>query len=202
MIKTIVFDFGDVFLNLDKQATKVALEKYGISEFSAEMKQKNEAYEMGLIPTRDFVGYYTEKFPQLSEEDFIAAWNSILLDFPKHKLSFLQQLADENIFQLILLSNTNELHIQWVEEHIPFFSEFKACFDAVYLSHEIEMRKPNKDIFEFVLRNHDRNPEEILFIDDTTENTEAAAKLGIQVWNIKPRMEDVVDLFAIHKVLV
>lgn len=202
MIKTIVFDFGDVFLNLDKQATKVALEKYGISEFSAEMKQKNEAYEMGLIPTKDFIGYYTGKFPQLSEEDFIAAWNSILLDFPKHKLSFLQQLADENIFQLILLSNTNELHIQWVEEHIPFFSEFKACFDAVYLSHEIEMRKPNKDIYEFVLRNHDRKPEEVLFIDDTTENTEAAAKLGIQVWNIKPRMEDVVDLFAIHKVLV
>ncbi len=202
MIKTIVFDFGDVFLNLDKQATKVALEKYGISEFSAEMKQKNEAYEMGLIPTKDFIGYYTEKFPQLSEEDFIAAWNSILLDFPKHKLSFLQQLANENIFQLILLSNTNELHIQWVEEHIPFFSEFKACFDAVYLSHEIEMRKPNKDIYEFVLRNHDRKPEEVLFIDDTTENTDAAAKLGIQVWNIKPRMEDVVDLFAIHKVLV
>lgn len=202
MIKTIVFDFGDVFLNLDKKATKVALQKYGIDDFSAEMKQKNEAYEMGLIPTKDFIRYYTEKFPQLSKEKFTAAWNSILLDFPVHKLKFLQQLAQENIFQLVLLSNTNELHIDWVEEHIPFFNEFKACFHAFYLSHEIEMRKPNKDIFEFVLRNHERQPNEVLFIDDTKENTDAARQLGMQVWNIQPGVEDVVDLFSIHKVLV
>lgn len=202
MIKTIVFDFGDVFLNLDKKATKVALQKYGIDDFSAEMKQKNEAYEMGLIPTKDFISYYTEKFPQLSKEEFMAAWNSILLDFPVHKLKFLQQLAQENIFQLVLLSNTNELHIDWVEEHIPFFNEFKECFHAFYLSHDIEMRKPNKDIFEFVLRNHERQPNEVLFIDDTKENTDAARQLGMQVWNIQPGVEDVVDLFSIHKVLV
>ncbi len=202
MIKTIVFDFGDVFLNLDKAATKIALNKYGIADFTHEMILKNEAYEMGLIPTKDFVGYYTEKFPQLSKETFIAAWNSILLDFPKHKLEFLQRLADENIFELILLSNTNELHIEWVEEHIPHFSAFKACFDAFYLSHEIEMRKPNKDIFEFVLRNHEKEAHEVLFVDDTQANTEAAKALGIQVWNIQPGIEDVVDLFSIHKVFV
>jgi len=202
MIKSIVFDFGDVFLNLDKKATKVALQKYGIDDFSAEMKQKNEAYEMGLIPTKDFISYYTEKFPQLSKEEFTGAWNSILLDFPIHKLMFLQQLAQENIFEIILLSNTNELHIDWVEEHIPFFNEFKECFDAFYLSHEIEMRKPNKDIFEFVLRNHERQPHEVLFIDDTKENTDTAHQMGMQVWNIQPGVEDIVDLFSIHKVLV
>lgn len=202
MINTLVFDFGDVFLNLDKSATRRALEKFGISDFSPEMKLKNEAYEMGLIPTKDFISYYTEKFPLLSEEEFIIAWNSILLDFPIHKLNFLKRLAEEHIFELILLSNTNELHIAWVEEHVPFFNDFKACFHAFYLSHEIEMRKPNKDIYEFVLRNHERVPEQVLFIDDTFENTEAAKSLGIQVWNIQPRVEDVVDLFSIHKVLV
>jgi putative hydrolase of the HAD superfamily len=202
MIKTLLFDFGDVFLSLDKSATQTHLNRFGISEFSEEMTIKNKAYEMGLISTKDFVAYYTEKFPQLSELDFIHAWNSILLDFPKHKLDFIKNIASDNQFELILLSNTNDLHIQWVEENIALFREFKACFDAFYLSHEIELRKPNEDIYQFILENHSRKPEEILFVDDTKENTDAAAKLGFHTWHLQAGKEDVVDLFNINRHLI
>lgn len=202
MIKTLLFDFGDVFLTLDKSATQTHLKRFGITEFNKEMLIKNQAYEMGLIPTKDFISYYTEKFPQLSELDFIHAWNSILIDFPKHKLDFLKNLAADKQFQLILLSNTNDLHIQWVEENIAIYSEFKACFDAFYLSHEIELRKPNADVFKFILDNHSRKPEEILFIDDTKENTDAADKLGLKTWNLQAGNEDVVDLFNVNRFLI
>ena len=68
--------------------------------------------------------------------------------------------------------------------------------DRFYLSHEIHLRKPNEDIYKFVLNENKLLPQETFFIDDTKENTITANALGIHVWNINPTCEDVVDLFT------
>lgn len=201
MIKTIIFDFGDVFLNLDKAATARELQQLEISHFSEEMLQKNREYEKGLITSEEFIESYCSNFPQLTSEAFQRSWNAILIDFPKHRLEFLKKLKNEGNYKLILLSNTNHIHIDWVKENIDCFEEFRACFDAFYLSQEINLRKPDPEIYEFVLEQHDLNPEETLFIDDTAENTEAAAKLGIHTWNIDPVNEDITELFTAKKEL-
>lgn len=197
MIKTIIFDFGDVFLNLDKPATARELKKLEISHFSEEMLQKNQLYEKGLITSEEFISGYCETFPQLTSEAFTNSWNAILVDFPKHRLEFLKELREERPYELILLSNTNHIHIDWVKQRVPFFEEFRNCFDAFYLSQEINLRKPDAEIYQFVLEKHNLLPEETLFIDDTRENTAAAAKLGIHTWNIDPKNEDVTDLFTV-----
>ncbi len=201
MIKTIIFDFGDVFLDLDKAATKRELEKMEISEFSEEMIEKNLQYEKGLISSEDFIRAYCETFPQLSAEAFTSSWNAILVKFPKHRLRFLQQLSKEGKYKLILLSNTNDIHIDWVKQNVVFFEDFRKCFDAFYLSQELNLRKPDHSIYEFVLQQHNLVPKETLFIDDTPENTAAAAQLNIHTWNIDPLNQDVVDLFEIKKEL-
>lgn len=201
MIKNIIFDFGDVFLDLDKAATKRELERLKISDFSEEMIEKNLQYEQGLITSEEFISSYCDSFPQLSAEKFTSSWNAILLKFPEHRLRFLQQLSEENKYKLILLSNTNDIHIEWVKQNVDFFEDFKNCFDAFYLSQEINLRKPDHSIFEFVLKKHDLKPEETLFIDDTPENTTAAAELNIHTWNIDPAKEDVVDLFKVKREL-
>lgn len=197
MIKTIIFDFGDVFLNLDKPATARELDKLEISHFSEEMLKQNKLYEKGLISSEEFVSGYCESFPKLTSEAFTSSWNAILVDFPQHRLEFLKKLKKEGDYQLILLSNTNHIHIDWVKQNIPFFGEFKNCFDAFYLSQEINLRKPDAEIYQYVLEKHDLKPEETLFIDDTAENTDAAAQLGIHTWNIDPAKEDVTDLFTV-----
>lgn len=201
MIKTIIFDFGDVFLNLDKAATKRELERHAISDFSEEILQKNREYEMGLLSSEEFIGTYCSNYPQLTSEAFTNSWNAILLKFPEHRLKFLKELQEEGKYKLILLSNTNDIHIDWVKENIGFFEDFKNCFDAFYLSQEINLRKPEHSIYEFVLKQHDLKPEETLFIDDTPENTKAASELKIHTWNIDPATQDVVDLFTIKKEL-
>lgn len=198
MIKTIIFDFGDVFLNLDKPATQRELERLEIKNFSEEQLLHNKQYEKGLITSDEFINGYLEQYPHLTETDFTNSWNAILVDFPEHRLEFLKRLSKEGKYQLILLSNTNDIHIDWVKENVPFFKEFQDCFDAFYLSQEINFRKPDASIYEFVIKTHDLKPEETLFIDDTPENTDAAADLGIHTWNIDPANEDVVDLFE-HK---
>ncbi|NJW55766.1 HAD family hydrolase, partial [Salinimicrobium oceani] len=98
--------------------------------------------------------------PQLNSEVFTGSWNAILLDFPKHRLEFLKRLKKEGKYTLILLSNTNHIHIDWVKENVEFFEEFRNCFDAFYLSQEINLRKPDAEIYEYVLAKHNLNPEE------------------------------------------
>ena len=199
MIKTIIFDFGDVFINLDKEGILYnALNIFGIDSFPAAMLKTNALYEMGLITTDSFLKFYTNEFPHVSKKNMINLWNSILKDFPIHRLDFLNELSKQKDYKLILLSNTNTLHIDWIIEHVPFYEEFKNCFDAFYLSHEIHLRKPNRDIYEFVLNKNSIKPEECLFIDDTAENTDTAKSIGINTWNINPKNEDVINLFTVN----
>lgn len=201
MIKTLIFDFGDVFVNLDKPATLREMKKFKIEEITPQTQELNQEYEKGLISSEEFLQHYQKEYKVLEEVDVLDSWNAVLVDFPKYRFEFLEKLASEKKYQLILLSNTNEIHIDWIKENVSFFDEFKSYFDAFYLSHEINFRKPDAEIYEFVLKNHDLNPEECLFIDDTKENTDAAEALGIHTWNIDPTKEDVIELFKAKKEL-
>lgn len=202
MIKTIIFDFGDVFINLDKEgAMQNALELFEMETLSEDLIAVNTLYEQGLMSTEEFVTFYTENFPKLTKKEIIEAWNYIICDFPPKRLDFITQLAKDKKYNLILLSNTNELHIDCIKEQVSFYQDFKSCFNNFYLSHEIMLRKPNADIFKFVLNKNNLKAEDCLFIDDTKENTDAAAKLGINVWNNNPKTEDVIDLFTIKSEL-
>jgi len=196
MIKNIIFDFGDVFINLDKSATVQELSKLGNFSLTKETTTTFNLYEVGKISTPDFITYLQSTVTKSSENEVINAWNAILLDFPSYRLDFIKQLSAEKKYNLILLSNTNELHINWIKENVHFYEEFKSCFDSFYLSHEIHLRKPNTDIFNFVLNNNKIKASETLFIDDTTANTESASRLGIHIWNNDPKTEDVTNLFT------
>lgn len=196
MIKNIIFDFGDIFINLDKEATYKELSKLGVTNISEDMIETYYQYEMGLISTDKFISFYKAKFPDLKNEDLVNAWNAILLDFPKHRLTFLKELVKSNEYRIFLLSNTNDLHISWIQKKWgeELYNDFKNCFEQFYLSHEINFRKPNANIYEFVLNKNNLKASETIFIDDTKENTDAAKELGMQVWNLIPGKEDVVDL--------
>jgi len=200
IINTIIFDFGDVFINLDKQgAMKHALNLFELEELPEELVSINTLYEQGFISTEEFVAFYTENFENLSKTEIIDAWNFILKDFPEERLEFLKTLASEKKYTLILLSNTNDLHINWVKENVSFYEEFKSCFDKFYLSHEINLRKPNADIYEFVLQENNLKAENCFFIDDTKSNTDTASQLGIKIWNIDETQQDIINLFTLNK---
>ncbi|MCF8273137.1 MAG: HAD family phosphatase [Flavobacteriaceae bacterium] len=200
MIKNIVFDFGNVFLNLDIDgAIQNALKLFKLKKFPDEMIAINSLFEQGFMSSEEFIEFYSENFPNIPEEALIDNWNFMLKDFPKHRLDFLLDLKKSSKYKLILLSNTNEIHINWVKEHIPFYEDFKNCFDKFYLSHEIALRKPNAAIFEFVLKENNIVAKETLFIDDVLDNINSAKKLGYHVWHINAEKEDVTTLFKTKK---
>jgi putative hydrolase of the HAD superfamily len=197
MIDTLIFDFGDVFINLDKKSAHENALKLVRADVIPNLVTKiNEQYETGFINNVTFLQFYTSHFPWLNNDIVIESWNSMIKDFPKYRLEFLKQLKNEGRFKLILLSNTNQIHINYVKATVPFYEDFKACFDWFFLSHEINLRKPNANIYDFVLKTTDTNPENTIFIDDTRENTVAAHKLGIKTWNINPETDDITELFT------
>jgi glucose-1-phosphatase len=61
MIDTIIFDFGDIFINLDKQATISELQKLGMKEWNSEFDRLNLMFEVGEISHDDFLEETTSK---------------------------------------------------------------------------------------------------------------------------------------------
>lgn len=197
MIKNIIFDFGDVFINLDKQVIFREMLKFGgTTELTSEMVMLNDTYEVGEMSTEKFIENLGNAYPQASPEEIIRIWNSMLLDFPDERLEFIETLAEEGDYRLFLLSNTNALHIPHVEKIMGSekFNRFKNSFEKFYLSHEINLRKPNAEIYEFVLTENGLKAEETFFIDDTHGNTEAAEKMGLLCWNLQVGQEDIIQL--------
>ena len=196
MIDTIIFDFGDIFINLDKEATPLALKKLGLKEWNSNLDALNLDFEKGKISEMEFIIGLQNYIPNASIHQIREAWNAILLDFPLYRLEFLQMLSQK--YRLFLLSNTDSIHIERFQHKagISFYRDFYQCFEKVYFSFELGMRKPDSAIFEFVIKEHNLLPKNTLFVDDNLQNIESAEKLGLQVWHLQKGEEDVIDLFA------
>ncbi len=195
MINTIIFDFGDVFINLDKAAQTNELAKLGLKNWPEDLGALNIAFEKGKITELEFIEGFQKHLPNATIEDIRFAWNAVITDFPLYRLEFLQMLSLN--YKLFLLSNTDAMHIDKFQHKagISFYRDFYKCFEKVYFSFELKMRKPDIDIFNYIIKKHELSPKRTLFIDDNKQNTDAAASLGLQVWHLQVGQEDVVDLF-------
>lgn len=194
-VQNIIFDLGGVLLNIDYKATEQAFVQLGIQDFHTLFNQfhANELFsqlETGTVAEERFFEQLQESSGlQLKREDILKAWNAMLLDFRDESIAFLRSIR--NRYGVYLLSNTNELHLQAFQlifrQQYPE-SSLDDLFDAAYYSHRIGYRKPHKEAFEWVLRQHQLEPEQTLFIDDSLPNIEAAAQLQIQTVHLLPGM--------------
>ncbi len=195
MIKNIIFDFGDVFMDLDKKATPLALKKLGLI-WDEKWEKVNFKLETGLLAPQDFLQQLQNALPKASPQEILAAWNAVMVDFPNHRLQFLTQLSQK--YRLFLLSNTDYIHFNYFENKwgSEFSKQFYACFEGTYYSYVLQVKKPNTVGFRHILKQHQLQPSETLFVDDNAKNTATAASLGLHTWTITVGKDDVVDLFS------
>ena len=195
MINTIIFDFGDIFVNLDKEGTRNEFKKLGLDGFNEELMEMNNLFERGKISELEFIQSFQKQIPNATIDEVRKAWNTIIGDFPLYRLEFLQMLVGK--YRLFLLTNTDAIHISHFEHKVgmSFSRDFYQCFEKVYYSYEMGMRKPDPSIYSYIVNKHDLSPKRTLFVDDKKVNTDAAASIGIHVWNLQVGQEDVVDLF-------
>jgi glucose-1-phosphatase len=181
-ISTIIFDLGGVLLDLDQGKTLRAFARRGL-----DLEDVNEAspifadFETGKISAVDFRhGIRTLFKGNITDTEIDEAWNAMLLDTYEERFNILEGLRKQ--FRIYLLSNTNSIHIDWVRDYLHKnfgLERWDSLFDKQYLSYEIGLRKPNKDIYEYVLKDIQKEPQECLFIDDSYANIKGAASAGI-----------------------
>ena len=188
-IKNIIFDLGGVILNLDYSKTDKEFHKLGLNNFSKLYSKKKQSkifddFEKGRFSAEKFIFLIkqAEKL-KIKDSDFINAWNAMLLEIPKERMEFIKRLKKD--YNIYLLSNTNEIHIKKFEADLRknnWLRDFQDCFDQVYYSSNMGMRKPDYDCFNKVLEDHNLKAHETLFIDDSVQHIEGAKKVGINAY--------------------
>lgn len=191
-IKNIIFDLGDVIIDLSIPGTIARLAERA-QRTTDEVKSiywTSEAFhkhEKGLLTDADFHQEANSLLgTNMSFEEFSEIWNSMLIRIPIERLRLLKDLSSR--FRLFLLSNTNEIHLnrftQMMEEVSPGYP-LESYFEKAYYSHKVGMRKPDAEIFNFVVRENGLSPHETLFLDDNPGNIRGATLVGIQSLLIK-----------------
>lgn len=186
-IKNIIFDLGGVLININYEKTKEAFIKLGFNNFE-EMYSQYSADELfanletGKVSANVFIQKLQIAHPQnVSSDAIINAWNAMILDFRIPSLEYLNVLAKS--YNIYLFSNTNIIHMEEVHKKLlesTGNSNLDAYFKKAYYSYKMGYRKPNKDSFEFLLRDANIAKEETIFIDDSYNNIETAHKMGLQ----------------------
>lgn len=188
-IKHIIFDLGNVILNIEYQKTIDEFNKIGIQDasiFYSQSIQKEifNLLETGKISEFDFIIEVNKLCPKASHKQILKAWNALILDLPEKRLSLINKLKSS--FSIYLLSNTNAIHINEIIKKIGVkkYNRFYSLFKKVYYSHEIGLRKPNPEAFNIILKENNLNTSEVLFIDDSIQHIKSAKQLGIKTYHL------------------
>jgi len=80
-------------------------------------------------------------------------------------------------YQLIILSNNNDITSKTLRNE---YSDLLNLFDKVYFSNEVGLKKPDRDFFEYVIKDKNLVPEDSVFIDDKEKNVKASQSAGMK----------------------
>jgi len=193
VIKNIIFDLGGIFINLAYPKTERAFIQLGVTNFPSLYTQHFvsdifERLETGKISPEEFYeGFRSISGLPLTDTQIRDAWNAMLLDFPVARIEWLEKIAEK--YKIFLFSNTNKIHYDFFKEVYTKDTgraNFDNLFIKAYYSHDLGLRKPNAEAFNFILEEQGLSAAETLFIDDTISNIEGAQKVGLQTIHLVP----------------
>lgn len=178
-LRTIIFDLGRVIVPFDfDRAYARVTERTGLSR--DEIRERVRAsgivprLESGQIEPRPFVEQFCRALGcDISFDEFREIWFSIFSPETLIPESLLESLKGR--YRLLLLSNTNAIHYEMIEQHYPHVHHF----DHHVLSYKVGAMKPDEAIYREALRHAVGEPGEVFFTDDIPEYVEGARRLGI-----------------------
>ncbi len=208
-IRNIIFDFGGVICDLDIKKTENKFKEFGPPMSSEPMTDEQQSgmwenlvggLETAAISPAKFRQEIRNFYRSSPPDDAIdEAWNALLSEIPMHRIRLLEALKKN--YRLFLLSNSNPIHYDYFLNEFKKntgYLDFDGLFEKAYFSFNIHLRKPDPRTFHLVLNNHGLDPQETLFIDDTSEHIAAAGKVGIRGYHLQEG-EDITNLFVKQK---
>ena len=197
-IKVVLFDLGKVLVDFDhKRAAerisafcgKSALEIYNLF-FDSPVTL---AFEEGKIPPEKFYQQVKEALDlKLSYDSFVPIWNDIFFLSAKNRSVYGLVNTLRANYKTAMLSNINFLHYEYLKKHFPVFN----VFDNIFLSFEMGLAKPKKEIYEKVIQDLKICPHEIFYTDDRAELVDSAISLGIKGYLFSDFKQLISDLQA------
>ena len=188
-LKAIIFDFGGVLLDLHISKTEEAMSKLLKTEIVAPYKDNYKkitlALEKGQIHPEAFIHAVQSMCKPIPQgKEVVDAWNAMLCGWQEDKFTLLDELKKK--YQIYLLSNTNQIHLDFVlnelkSEHQIFDFEDRF-FNHCFYSHKMNAWKPEKSIYHQVEKYIELDHEEFIFIDDNANNINSAKELGWQAY--------------------
>lgn len=198
---TLLLDLGGVLIDVDYRAAARAFHALGFEDFEmlyskAQQDRLFDGFETGGLGPADFRDRIRALFrPDITDREIDACWNAMLGSIPPPRIQLLRALKER--YQLLLLSNTNAIHVPAFEAIIARennISDFRSLFHGAYYSCEIGLRKPHAEAFHHVLQRHDAHPARTLFIDDSIQHVIGAREAGLHAEHLDLEREDVLRL--------
>jgi len=180
VVTALLFDLGGVLIGLDFDRILqvwAAKANCDIDEVRARFRH-DEAYEQHERGELDAAGYFATLRDtlgiDLSDADFLLGWNDIFLD-PIEGMASLLHAASQS-FPLYVFTNSNPSH----RERWSVLRNELQYFEAVFVSSDLGVRKPDPNAFLVVAKLAGHKPWELLFFDDTPANVVGARTAGLQ----------------------
>ena len=179
MIRALLFDLGNVLVGLDfDRAYRAAAKQgpYSPDEIRARLRDARIAdpFERGEMSSQEFYRRCIDLLGlELSFDRFSELWGDMFVKEPLLDDELVESLAGQ--YRLVVVSNTNELHMRFIEREYRILRHFKHFV----LSHEVGAMKPNRRFYEQALETAKAPPEQCVFIDDRRENILGAEAMGI-----------------------
>lgn len=203
-MENIIFDLGNVIIDIDISLTFKALAKYSdgysADEIAEIITNQNlwSDYEKGLFTDNQFKTLLRSNlFLNATDADIEQAFCALLLPIDPKRIELIKKLSHNH--RIFILSNTNHIHFKKVEKMI---TEAKGTniieeewIECAFLSYEMGMAKPDRAIYQQLMDEAMILPKETLFLDDTLLNVKVAEKLGIKTVQIIPNKFTILDYF-------
>ena len=183
---------GGVILDLDmekcKEAFRTKAGMVSIDEYIDTFHQRGfwGDLEAGRIDADEFIRQSIAlSAPGTTVETVMECFREFIEGVRPDKVEFLKELSQS--YPLYLLSNTNPIAMQ-VCKDLFRKADFdpESLFTTMFLSYKMKMLKPSPEIYRAAIEGIGLPPEEIMFIDDSHINVEAASREGITAVYYEP----------------
>ena len=184
-----LFDLGKVILHFDftpafrRLSKKTGLKPDEIGDFF-KRSGLEVLYDGGKISSRQFHSRVKKGLGHdLDFDEFRAIWNRIFRP-NREVVSLIRELKPRT--RLVLVSNTNPMHFDYILKRYPVM----RTFDKHVLSYKEKIRKPDERIYRTAMQACQARADEIFYIDDREDLTEAARHLGFNTFTYKNNPDD------------
>lgn len=183
--QALLFDLGGVVIDIDFERAFAAWQP--LSALSPEgirsafcMDAPYQRHERGEIDAAAFYDHLAERLHMPKGHPGIAlGWNSIFVGEIAPTCAALRQLRGR--MPCYAFTNTNAAHAAvWM----ALYPGVAGLFDKVFMSHEMGLRKPEKNAFDAIASQIGVPAGEVLFFDDTLENVQGALAAGLQAVHV------------------